>query len=524
MTNALSAPFSVKDIVRKGSIHNLLYNSDSDYDRIKSLKEKFRPSIHFSPPRNFMNDPNGPIYFKDQYHIFFQYNPYGKEWGHMSWGHAVSQDLLHWKNLPVAIPEQDDVMIFSGSTVFDIHNSSGLGRSNNPPLVAIYTGHNKKSKHQSQNLAYSLDGGGTWIKYAGNPIIDFSSEHFRDPKVFWFEPSQQWIMVVVLADQKKVQIYGSHNLKRWDFLSDFGPAGMSDTLYWECPDLFELTTEDNTDIRCWILKVDVINHSVAGGSGSQYFLGKFDGHTFKSDYPPKKVLWVDHGKDFYAAQTFGSLPKNQRRTIWIGWMNNWEYANHLPTHPWRGVLTLPRELYLIRDNNNLKIQQKPLTELKSLRRTVLTLKDVEIQPNLDPLTDFNIQSLTYEILADFMISSASSFGLKIRVNDLEYTQIGFDVKNKKLYLDRRQSGYVDFHPNFPGRYSAPLYPSAENRIKIQVITDVSCVEVFGNQGEQVISGLIFPDSESNGIKLFSEGGATKLLSLEINRLNDVPLP
>src|SRR5687768_16479998 len=204
-----------------------------------------RPGYHFTPPQNFMNDPNGLVFYDGEYHLFYQHNPFGDVWGRMSWGHAVSRDLVHWGHFPVALQEEDGIMIFSGSTVVDWQNTSGFGTEDNPPLVAIYTGHT--DIEQTQNIAYSTDRGRSWIKYEGNPVIAIGAREFRDPKVFWHEPTKQWVMVSVLADQHKVRFDGSSDLKHWTYLSDFGPAGAVNG-WWECPDLFPLAIEDQPEI------------------------------------------------------------------------------------------------------------------------------------------------------------------------------------------------------------------------------------------------------------------------------------
>ena len=205
--------------------------------------EQYRPQFHFSPAVNWTNDPNGLVYFDGEYHLFYQYNPFGIRWGHMSWGHAVSPDLVHWEHLPVAIPETDSIMAFSGSAVVDHRNTSGFGRDGEPPLVAIYTGHNTKRPHQTQYVAYSTDRGRTWTPYDGNPVIDVGMANFRDPKVFWYEPEEKWVMVAALSLDRKVRFYASDDLKSWDLLSEFGPAGNANGI-WECPDLFELPVRE----------------------------------------------------------------------------------------------------------------------------------------------------------------------------------------------------------------------------------------------------------------------------------------
>ena len=274
--------------------------------------EALRPRFHFTPARNFMNDPNGLVFYKGEYHLFYQHNPFGQIWGHMSWGHAVSQDMLHWQHLPVALAEQGGVMIFSGSAVVDWNNTSGFCQpvgADRSCLVAIYTGHSPGK--QTQNLAYSNDRGRTWIKYAANPVVDLGLKDFRDPKVFWHAPTSRWVMATVLADQHKVRFFASPDLKRWQMLSDFGPAGATGGV-WECPDLFPLPVDNNSNEIRWVLDVDINPGGVAGGSGGQYFVGSFDGTRFLNENPSSTTLWVDYGKDFYATILVFGHPAHRR--------------------------------------------------------------------------------------------------------------------------------------------------------------------------------------------------------------------
>ena len=262
-----------------------------------TYREPFRPQFHFTPAKNWMNDPNGLVYYKGEYHLFYQHNPFGNTWGHMSWGHAVSRDLVHWEHLPVAIPEQGNEAIFSGSAVVDKQNTSGLGTRRDPPMVAIYT--SAYPDDQEQSLAYSIDRGRTWTKYSGNPVLDDADREFRDPKVFWYEPEQKWVMVLAKAVQRKVGVYASKDLKTWEHLSDFGPANATAGI-WECPDLFPLPVDGNRRNKKWVMVVSLNPGSIAGGSGTQYFLGDFDGTRFTADNvqpytPPAGEVFEDFG-------------------------------------------------------------------------------------------------------------------------------------------------------------------------------------------------------------------------------------
>ena len=296
--------------------------------------EQYRPLVHFSPEKNWMNDPNGLVYVDNTYHLYFQHNPSGTRWGNMSWGHATSTDLVHWEEEPLAIPQTFDAGgqaiedIFSGSVVIDQDNSSGLGTTENPPLVAIYTSaytsaHPTHAGKQAQSLAYSTDGGYTWTKYEGNPVLDRDSANFRDPKVFWYDgpAGAYWVMVAVEAIDHKVVLYKSADLKSWQHLSDFGPANATSGI-WECPDLFELPVDGDPGNTKWVMVVNLNPGAVAGGSGGQYFVGEFDGTTFTSEstegpqaLPDGDVFAGFDGGD-YEGWTVSNEPGNWKNGPW----------------------------------------------------------------------------------------------------------------------------------------------------------------------------------------------------------------
>jgi levanase len=295
--------------------------------------ETYRPQFHFTPAQNWMNDPNGPIFYNGQYHLFYQYNPAGTQWGNISWGHAVSKDLVHWTELPLAIPQDANEFVFSGSVVFDRTNSSGLGTTANPPLVAIYTSAQKATGIQEQALAFSTDGGLTWTKYAGNPVLNLNSHDFRDPHVFWYAPTKRWVMVVALSALHMVSIYTSVDLKSWTHRSDFGPTGATGGV-WETPTLFPLNVNGDPRHQKWVLVVGINPGAVAGGSGEQYFVGSFDGKAFTSDDPTSYTPppgttyagfdsgtyapWTATGDAFGAAPATGPLPGQSEVTGVVG--------------------------------------------------------------------------------------------------------------------------------------------------------------------------------------------------------------
>ena len=476
-----------------------------------STHDIYRPRYHFTPPANFINDPNGLVFYRGEYHLFYQHNPFGDTWGHMSWGHAVSPDMLRWQHLPVALREEDGVMIFSGSAVVDWRNTSGFGDGVNPPLIAIYTGHT--ATEQTQHIAYSLDAGRTWTKYAGNPVIAIGSRNFRDPKVFWHEATGRWIMVTVLADQHRVRFYGSPDLIHWEHLSDFGPAG-STVGEWECPDLFPLSVEGERDTLRWVLKVDVGPRNLPHGLCGQYFIGQFDGIQFVNDNPPDLTLWADHGMDFYAVQSWSDVPAADGRRLWLAWMNNWRYANTIPTSPWRGAMTIPRSVALRRYPEGLRLVQRPVAELTGCRRNHFGRAGLLVDDANRQLQASGMAGDALEIIADFRLAGATEVGLRVRTGDGEATMVGYDAVAQQIFIDRTHSGDASFSPDFGDRHAAPL-ASAADRISLHIFVDRCSVELFGGGGRAVISDLIFPSPSSTGLELYAVGGKPVAERLDI---------
>src|ERR1700687_1034555 len=481
--------------------------------------ERYRPRLHFTPAKNWMNDPNGPIHYKGEYHLFYQHNPFANDWGHMSWGHAVSPDLVHWQHLPVALPEENGIMIFSGSTVVDWHNTSdfckGSHKKDPSCLVAIYTGHT--GTLQTQNVAYSNDDGRTWTKYSGNPVIDLHLRDFRDPKVFWHEDSHKWVMVAALPRQHKVRFFASTDLKHWTALGDFGPAGATGGV-WECPDLFQVAVEGEPGQTRWVLSVNLNPGGVAGGSGDQYFVGQFDGSIFTNENSMEQALWADYGKDFYASTSFSDIPRTDGRRIWLGWLANWEYAAKIPTHPWRGSLSIPRALKLRRYANNLRLLQQPVEELRTLRNEHAALKDQNIFAANRLLRSKGVGGEILEILAEIDPGSAAEVGLKVRKGPTEETVIGVDTIQTQLFVDRTRSGNGAFDQKFPGRHVAPTHLAQGKSVRLHLFVDQSSVEVFGNDGEAVISDCIFPARSSQAIEVYSRGGEARITKLDVWKL------
>lgn len=497
-----------------------------------TFRELYRPQFHYTPPENWMNDPNGLFYHDGKYYLHHQYNPHGDTWGHMSWKQAISTDLVHWEHTGVVIPEEGNEMIFSGSAVVDHNNTSGFGSGDNPPVVAIYTSHytytgdeveeGETAYGQDQSLAYSLDGGRTFTKYEGNPVLSHDDPDFRDPNVMWHGESGQWVMVVALSVQRVVQFYGSTNLKEWQHLSDFGPAGSVEGI-WECPDLFELNIDGDPDNTRWILHVDVGSGAISGGSGSQYFIGDFDGTAFSLDsqFTADDVLWTDFGTDFYAAISWSDIPASDGRRIWIGWMSNWSYAEVKPTSPWRSAQSVPRQLEIITVGDGvLRLAQHPVVELQILRGDHQRLENLVVNNAVLPLEDYGLTGSAYELIVELDAGQAQDFGLNVRAGENEMTRIGYNVEREVLYVDRINSGVTGFHESFPSISEAPLKLN-DGKLSLHILVDWSSVEVFAENGRKVFTSRIFPDPGSQEISVFAEGGEATINALDFWTLNSI---
>ena len=477
-----------------------------------SYDQPWRPQYHFTPPQNFMNDPNGTVFYKGEYHLFYQHNPEGQVWGHMSWGHAVSRDLVHWENLPVALHEvPGDYMVYSGSAVVDWNNTSGLCQNPDPKdhscPIAIYTAAHEKK--QAQHIAYSKDRGRTWTNYSGNPVADLDAPDFRDPNVFWYEPQKKWVMVAALADERQLVIFDSKDLKSWAKRSTFGSAG--DTAgQWECPDLFELPVE-RTREKKWVLIINRNPGAPAGGTGVRYLIGNFDGEKFAPEIPDAPVLWADWGKDFYATNTWNDMPTSDGRRVWIGWFSNWQYANVEPTVLWRGGLSIPRTLSLRRYADGLRMVQTPVRELEGLRHEKLKLKNMDVAKANERIRKSGFKGDVYELEVELLPGKAEEIGLRVRVGKDEWTVVGFNPARGEVFVDRTRSGEVGFSKDFSGRFAATL--EKKDRAKLHVFVDRSSVEVFANDGERVLSDRIYPHAGSDGLELYGAGGLVESLRI-----------
>ncbi|WP_100406891.1 GH32 C-terminal domain-containing protein [Bacillus solitudinis] len=492
------------------SIHlSVSATMDDDY-----MNEQHRNQFHFSPEANWMNDPNGMVYYDGEYHLFYQYYPYGTQWGPMHWGHAVSTDLVHWDNLPVALAPDEIGDIFSGSAVIDWNNTAGFGHE---AMVAIFT-HNDNG-NQVQSLAYSNDKGRTWTKYSGNPVMpDPPVADWRDPKVFWHEDTNKWIMI--LAAHDKAMMYTSSNLKEWTHTSDFERPSNSPQGVWECPELFELSVDGDPNNTRWVMQVSIQSQSIAGGSGMIYFIGDFDGTSFTNHYP-NETLWTDYGADFYAAVTWSDVPTNSDHRLWLGWMSNWDYANVTPTSNWRSSMTIPRKMTLTDiPGEGVRVKQGPVSELEVLRDNKQSHSNEIISGESSLLQNINGDALEFIIEINVNNTSANEVGLKVRKGTNQETLIGYDISKNQLFVDRSMSGNASFKGDFAKRHSAPMQPK-DGKVKLHIVLDRSSVEVFGNDGLQIITDQIFPDPSSLGVQMYSIGGDVTINSLDVYDLNSI---
>lgn len=468
---------------------------------------QWRPAYHFSPPANWTNDPNGLIYIDGLYHLYYQHNPFENKWGHMSWGHATSKDLISWKNLPVAIPEiitkDTTTFIYSGSAVLDKQNTSGFGKGGKAPLVAIFTADLPKQKNESQHIAYSNDGGLSFTPYAGNPVIDLNKKDFRDPNVFWYEPAKQWIMSVAMVDEHQVRFYSSANLKTWTKLSDFGPAG-SVKNGWECPSLLPLPVNGDPSKIKWVLFVSLFGDH---GPEMQYFIGDFDGQTFTNANPADKMLKVDYGDAFYAAMAWRDAPKDKK--ILLGWLMNGKKE----TYPWKGQMAIPHDLSIKTTADGLRLIQKPSAVAAASvpayakGRSVL-LKNLKVSGK---------QVLNYKgiftgnsnwIDAEFKVSGSGTSGFIVaqKKDGTEGITVGYDADKQEIFVDCSATEKDNKQP--ANLYqSAPLKP-VNGIVRLQLLLDKSSLEVFGNDGEKVISTMVYPDRAAVGVSAFAKDKIT----------------
>ena len=479
----------------------------------------YRPNFHFTPKKGWMNDPNGMIFLNGQYHLFYQHYPDATVWGPMHWGQATSKDLVQWDHQPIALYPDSIGMIFSGSAVLDKNNTSGLGRNGVAPLVAIFTQHFMpgeragRTDFQNQSIAYSLDQGKTWTKYAGNPVLKTPNlKDFRDPKVIWHGSTQKWIMSLAVANH--IEFYSSPNLINWTKESEMGKDLFAHGGVWECPDLLSFDVNGKT---VWVLLVSMNPGGPNSGSATQYMVGDFDGHVFKPF--TTDIKWMDYGPDNYAGVNFSNLGD---RKVLIGWMSNWNYANLVPTEKWRSAMTVPRELSLVKQDtdansiinssqnqNNFLLVSRPVKELEAHFTKMLSKKNMVAEKEFTLMGAGKI--LPNRI--DLDIVKATDFDIVFSNAFNEKLIIGYDAAKKQFFIDRRNAGVSNFHQGFAALPTAPRFV-ADAEMDLSVLIDKTSVELFADGGRTVMTALFFPTHPFTNCSLQSkEGISVKTMNL-----------
>lgn len=471
--------------------------------------EAHRPQFHFSPDSMWMNDPNGMVFYEGEYHLFYQFYPDSNVWGPMHWGHAVSLNMVHWEHLPIALYPDSLGYIFSGSAVVDWKNTTGFGTDESPAMIAIFTHHDPigsesgSNVFQYQSIAYSNDKGRTWIKYAGNPVLPNPGiRDFRDPKVSWNEDLQAWTMICAANDE--VQIYTSIDLKSWEKTDSFGKETGAHGGVWECPDLFPLMLNGEEK---WVMLVSINPGGPNSGSATQYFIGDFSHGKFTMDaafatrLEAKGPQWLDYGRDNYAGVTWSDIPESDGRRLFLGWMSNWDYAQVVPTKRWRSAMTLPRELSL-RDGPFL--MSVPIKEVNALREAKSEIGGFLIANGTQELELGRVALNEFQISFEPYTTTAQQFGVRFQNLKGESLDIGYDRKSDHWYVDRRNSGVTDFSEKFASRDTAPA--NSPDVFDLRIFLDRSSVEVFFEDGEQVMTTLYFASEPFDQIQVFAEGG------------------
>ena len=498
-----------------------------------SNTDYYRPEYHHTPLYGWMNDANGLVYKDGEYHLYFQYNPYGSKWGNMHWGHSVSKDLVHWQHLDPAIARDTLGHIFSGSTVIDKNNSAGYGKD---AMIAFYT--SASDEHgQIQCMAYSNDNGRTYTKYENNPILTpFDGlKDFRDPKVFWYEPAQKWYMIV--SADKNMRFYSSTDLKQWEYLSQFGEGYGVQPNQFECPDFIQLPVDGNKDNMKWVMIVNINPGCPFGGSATEYFIGDFDGKEFKCDTDKSVTKWLDFGKDHYATVCFSNTGD---RIIAVPWMSNWQYANVTPIRQYRGANALPRELSLYTKNGEIYMAANVVKETEALRKSTRTVESLSVEGEtvIDSITDG--QNSGVELEMDIVPGKAQIVGFDIMNAKGEKTKIYLDLKSGRAVMDRTESGLIAFgekaEPHFKENHDrrktesinyindfalgtwAPLSLCEGKSYHLNVFVDKCSVELFVDGGRIAMTNLVFPTEVYNSLRFYTEGGKAEVKNLSIHKL------
>lgn len=493
-----------------------------------NYREPHRPQFHFTPSAGWMDDPCGLVFHNGVYHLFYQYHPAATIWGPIHWGHAVSRDLVHWEPQPIALePEGERNYAFSGSTVVDAGNMAGFGAG---ALVALYTRHDMAAEiegrrdYETQHLAYSKDGGYSWSAYDEDPVIPNpgAAKDFRDPKVFWHAPTKRWVAVIAAGDH--AEFWLSPDLKRWEWKSDFGRRFGSHAAVWECPDLFPLPVENGAPgEQRWVMLQSLGAGAPNSGSGTQYFIGDFDGEHFTLDerferhVPYGRGVWLDQGRDHYAGVTWSNAPEGQR--ILIAWMNNWDYARQVPASTWRGAMTLPVTLSLRRTALGLRLFTRPVATLESLRQQTVALSPTMLRgASFDLVAASGIDPRAMELELVIEPGSMGRCGVELSNARGQRYRIGFDATQQLYYSDRTEAGDHSFSNRFAGTVHTASRPPGGGPLRLRLFFDASSAELFADDGALQMTEQFFPSEDFTQATLFAEGPGTRLVSGRVHRL------
>lgn len=488
--------------------------------------DKYRLQVHYSVPSGWLNDPNGLVYHKGVYHLFYQHYPFNTKWGPMHWGHATSTDLIHWKNLPIALHPYDKGDIFSGCCVVDNDNVTGLAGSskNNQSIVCVYTLNNNAS--QTQAIAYSVDDGNNWTQYERNPIIPNKTlKDFRDPNIV----KRNGTFYMVLAAGDRIIFYSSKDLKNWKKLSDFGERRGDKSGVWECPSLVSLKTNKGEKYDVLILS----ENGPSKGSLTQYFVGKFNGNIFVSKYGESKFFWADNGPDNYAGIPYHNDPHG--RNIFIGWMSNWLYGQEIPTSRWRGQMTFPRELGLAKVDDQIYLTQRPIDELSQIMNMSRTWsisgsqivsgeQTIDISSNI-PFEVGPLFSIEYAL--NVSAAKIGKVGLRFSNAIGEYISIRYNIHERIYELNRQHSGMVAFNTRFADKIYRANRIASTNIISGRIILDTASIEVFADDGLNTFSALFFPTKPFANIQYYgnieneSAGTFAVVEKMNVTALNSI---
>lgn len=502
-----------------------------------SKRDYYRPAYHYTPDYGWMNDPNGLIYHEGVYHLYYQFNPFGSKWGNMCWGHATTRDFIHWTHETPALRRDTLGHIFSGSTILDREGIAGFGQG---AILAYYTAHrmHEGKQWQAQCLAYSTDGGYTYTKYKGNPILTSSDGvvDFRDPKVFWYAPTKQWYMIV--SADKEMRFFRSQDLKSWEYVSAFGEGYGARPNQFECPDFFELPME-GTNEKKWVMLVNINPGCPFGGSATEYFVGSFDGQVFTPDTDAEIARWLDFGKDHYAFVTFHNV---EGRTLGLPWVSNWQYANVTPFRQSRGMNGLPRELFLFSQHGRSYVGARPAREVTALRKSTQTLS---LPPRLTDSVMLSSAFQGYEDSFELEITlaparGAQRVGIVLSNASGDRLPIYLDLNKRRVVMDRTESGLTDFGQlstpheresmdwrrgegiNYKNDFAlatwAPLELCAGTMYKLRLFFDRSIAELFVDEGRIAMTNLVFPHTPYTTLSVFSEGASTEIKDARLHRL------